>query len=84
MKKFSKLFEKQKAEIIEFNKKTISDLLKKHGELDIIARDNQRYFIAPHMHDNGKFEELGDGFQVLTKDGDTRQINYSDIIGIEF
>jgi hypothetical protein len=36
------------------------------------------------MHDNGKFEELGEGFQVLTKDGDTRQINYSDIIGIEF
>ena len=84
MKKFSKLLEKQKSEITEFDKKNIEKLLKEHGEIDIIVRGGQRYFIAPHMHKDGKLEEQGAGLSALNKDGDKIQINFSDIVGVEF
>lgn len=87
MKKFRDfILEKKSTKNVDFNQELIQDLLKKHDEIDIITKDNERYFITSFMHDKNGIIHDGNnvGFKALDKKGKQVEVMYSDIKGAEY
>lgn len=87
MKKFTDLIlEKKSVKDVVFTQELVQDLLKKHGEIDIITKDNERYFITSFMHDkNGAIHDGNNvGFKALDKKGKQVEVMYNDIKGAEY
>ena len=87
MKKFRDfILEKKSTKDVDFTQEIIQDLLKKHDEVDIITKDNERYFITSFMHDkNGTIHDGNNvGFKALDKKGKQVEVMYGDIKGAEY
>ncbi len=57
-----------------------------HDEVDIITKDNERYFITSFMHDKNGIIHDGNnvGFKALDKKGKQVEVMYGDIKGAEY
>jgi cystathionine beta-lyase family protein involved in aluminum resistance len=87
MKKFTDLIlEKKSTKDVDFNQEMLQGLLKKYDEVDIITKDNQRYFITSFMHDKNGIIHDGNnvGFKALDKKGKHVEVMYSEIKGAEY
>jgi hypothetical protein len=87
MKKFRDfILEKKSTKDVDFTQEIIQDLLKKHDEVDIITKDNERYFITSFMHDKNGIIHDGNnvGFKALDKKGKQVEVMYGDIKGAEY
>jgi hypothetical protein len=86
MRKFTELFEKKVIQPADgFNKKTIEELLKKNGEVDIINLKGDRFFIPPFLHQKGKLSNANDiALTALTTSGKQVEVLYADIKTIEY
>lgn len=87
MKKFRDfILEKKSTKDVDFTQEIIQDLLKKHDEVDIITKDNERYFITSFMHGKNGIIHDGNnvGFKALDKKGKQVEVMYGDIKGAEY